>query len=329
MDFDYRRSLLKILAASALAWQIPAYAQAVPGVVRIGTTAPGHLKFLLSQDQKFFDQALASQGTKVEYLPFTGGGAEVQTALASGAIDVAYTGASPALRLAARKANVKFVGLSSVPEVGSISIVVPANSPLRKLEDLRGKKVAYLSGTIRHSVLVKSLQSIGLTTKDIDSLNMPFEASAPALARGDVDAVAESDITVAPLVQKGVARVLFDNSRHPEWEVPLLITVNGDFAKKYPDTLKKLLQADRKVAEWADQNFDQAAAIYAKARNTSVEAVRLEYPRQRFSEAPRITPQVLDTLKSEEKFMKEAKLLNGEIDFDTWVDTSYVEAAYR
>lgn len=78
-------------------------------------------------------------------------------------------------------------------------------------------------GTIRHSVLVKSLQSVGLAMKDIDSLNMSFESSAPALARGD--------ITVAILVNKGIAKVLIDNSRNLEWEISLLITANGDFAK--------------------------------------------------------------------------------------------------
>lgn len=330
MSLQNRRSFVAaMLATTSLAWQFPVRAaEAAPAVLRIGATAPGHLKFLLSQDQKFFDQALQAQGTRVEYLVFTGGGAEVGTALASGAIDLAYSGTSPGLRMAAKKANVKLVGVSSQPVTGAVAILTAANSPLKNLQDLKGKKVAYLLGTDRHSVLIKALHSVGLSAGDIDSLNMPFEASAPALARGDIDALAESITTVAPLVDKGIGKVLLDDTSHPEWEPPLLITVNGDFAKKYPATLIKLLRADKAVAEWADNHFEQAVNIYAKAYGTTPEAIRKQYPHNRFNDAPRITDQVINTLKEDEKFMQEAKLLNGTVDFNTWVDKSYVEAAY-
>jgi sulfonate transport system substrate-binding protein len=307
---------------------IPAQAQEKPQVIRVGTTAPGHLKFLLSRDQKFFDAEFVREGIKVEYLAFTGGGSEVATALATGSIDIAYTGASPALRLAAKKANVKFVGISSVPTVGSYAIIVAPNSPYKTLADLKGKKVAYLAGTIRHSVLVKALQASGLGIKDLDSLNMPFEASAPALSRGDIDALIESDITVAPLIEKGIARLLFDNSKRPDWEVPLVITTHGPFAKNYPQYLKRFLKVDRQINQWANANFETAAGIYAKARNTSVQAVQKEYPGNKVNDDPRITDEIIKNLKAEEVFMREAGLLNGSVDFSSWVDRSYVEAAY-
>ena len=326
-----RRQFIMALAASTtLSTPLLSTAQEAPKVLRIGTTAPGHIKFLLSRDQKFFDQALARQGTKVDYLVFTGGGSEVQTALGSGAIDVAYTGASPALRLAARSATAtQFIGLSGVPLQGSVSIVVAKGSPLQSLPDLKGKKVAYLSGTIRHSVFVKALQSKGLSLKDVESMNMPFEASSAALARGDIDAIVETDITAAPLVNRGIARVLFDNTQHPEWEVPLLITANGEFAKKHPATLQTLLAADKQVAQWANQHFDQAVRIFARDRKSTEDAVRKEYPDGHFNEEPRITDQVLATLRSEASFMQEAKLLQGQVDFDRWVNKQFVETAYR
>src|SRR5690606_24719158 len=108
-----------------------------------------------------------------------------------------------------------------------------------------------------------------MSLQDVDSMNMPFEAPSEAPARGDNDALVESDITVAPLVQRGLAKVLFDNSQHPEWEVPLLITANSAFAQQYPTTLETLLRADRQVAEWANQHFVQAVEIYARDRRTS------------------------------------------------------------
>jgi sulfonate transport system substrate-binding protein len=330
MPFSFLRTLLKISVVLAFAWQVPAQAEEAPKVLSIGVTGPGHLNFIVGQDQQIFEKALAAQGTKVEYLVFSNGGAAVQTALASGSLDVAYTGASPALRLATKKGNDKLIGISEIMAAGSLSILVSAKSPLTKLQDIKGKKVAYLTGTIRQEVLVKILRSVGLTLQDIDSFNMDVGTSAPALARGDIDALAEGNTTVAGLIAKGFnGRVLYNSSTHPEWEVPLLITANGNFVKKYPATVVKFLQADKQVAEWTNEHFDQAMTIYGKAIGIPPEIVRRQYPQRRINNAPLITDQVLNTLHDEVKFMKETKLLDGDVDFNAWVDRSYVDAVYR
>jgi hypothetical protein len=48
-----------------------------------------------------------------------------------------------------------------------------------------------------------------------------------------------------------------------------------------------------------------------------------------FYQDPKITDEALNSLKEEEKFMAEAKLLKGTIDYGKWVDTSYLDAAYK
>jgi len=78
-----------------------AQAQEKPAVIHIGSTAPGHLKFVLAQQQAWFDKEFAKDGIKIDLVPFTGGGSEATTALATGSLDVAYTGSNPALRVAA------------------------------------------------------------------------------------------------------------------------------------------------------------------------------------------------------------------------------------
>jgi sulfonate transport system substrate-binding protein len=145
-----RRTLIKIIAASVVSlasFTLPAIAQDKPDVIRIGSTAPGHLKFILAQHDGWLDKEFAKDGIKVELVTFTGGGSEATTALATGAIEVTYTGNNPALRVAASGADVKLIGLSSFVKSGGSAIIVPTNSPLKTVEDLKGKKVAYLAGT--------------------------------------------------------------------------------------------------------------------------------------------------------------------------------------
>ncbi|KAB0678538.1 aliphatic sulfonate ABC transporter substrate-binding protein [Aureimonas leprariae] len=326
-----RRSILKgaALAAFALVAGAPALAADKPDVIRIGSTAPGHLKFILARHDGWFEKEFARDGIKVDLVTFTNGGSEATTALATGAIDVTYTGNNPALRVAASGADVKMIGLSSFLKSDGSTIIVAKDSPIRTLADLKGKRVAYLKGTVRHSVFAKALKSVGLTTDDVESLNLAFEASGPALARGDVDAIVESDNTAAKLVEAGQGRVLLDARDHPEWAAPYVISVNGDFARNHPDILRRLLKVDVAIARWADAHPDETIRTFVAETKSSEAAVRRTYSDGVFHQDPRITDEALAALKGEEKFMADAKLLKGSVDYDKWVDRSFVDAAER
>src|SRR5689334_18976604 len=107
-----RRQLFRAATAAVVSLAVPAFAQDKPEVIRIGSTAPGHLKFILAQQNGWWEKEFAKDGIKVELLTFNGG-SEATTALATGAIEFTYTGNNPALRVAASGADVKAIGLSS------------------------------------------------------------------------------------------------------------------------------------------------------------------------------------------------------------------------
>lgn len=327
-----RRSFVKGLAVTAIGTAIlstPAFAADKPDIIRVGSTAPGHLKFILERHNGTLAKEFEKDGIKVEFIAFTNGGSEATTALATGAVEVIYTGNNPALRVAAAGADVKAIGLSSFVKENGSAIIVRADSPIKTLQDLKGKKVAYLTGTVRHSTFAKALKSAGLTLDDVESLNLAFDASGPALVRGDVDAVVESGDVAAKLVETGQARVILDASSHPEWSAPFLISVNGEFARKYPDIVKRLLKVDIETARWADAHPEETIRIFVDETKSSEKSVRQSYKDNVFHQDPRITPEALQSLRGEEQFMAEAKLLKGSVDYDKWIDTSYLDAAYK
>lgn len=329
-----RRTLLKLTLALSLlpvAGLAPAFAEeARPDVIRIGSTAPGHLKFILYRNKKLLEDEFASDGIRIELTTFDGGSAAT-VALGSGAIDFAYIGNNPSLRLAATGADVKLVGLSSWNRSNETQIVVRPDSPIRKIEDLKGRKVAYLAGTVRHSTFAKALKAAGLSLKDVESLNLGIESSGPALSRGDVDAVVESTGPVQTLVEKGAARVIFDAgvSGNPDWAVPHLISVNGDFARKYPDIVTRLLAVDIAAARWADANPQETIAIFVKETGSSDKAVRATYPDGKFFQDLEITEEAVRALQGEETFMADAGLLKGRVDYAAWIDRSFYDAALK
>lgn len=327
-----RRTLLSGLAALALgsaALATPALAEDKPDVIRIGSTAPGHLKFILERHSGSLAKEFEKDGIKVEFIAFTNGGSEATTALATGAVEFIYTGNNPALRVAAAGADVKAIGLSSFVKENGSAIIVKADSPIKSLADLKGKKVAYLTGTVRHSTFAKALKSVGLSLDDVESLNLAFDASGPALVRGDVDAVVESGDVAAKLVDTGQARVILDASAHPEWSAPYLISANGEFVRKYPDLVKRLLKVDIETARWADAHPEDTIKIFVDETKSSEKSVRQTYRDNVFYQDPKITPEALASLKSEEQFMADAKLLKGSVDYDKWIDTSFLDAAYK
>ncbi len=297
-------------------------------VIRIGSTAPGHLKFILSQQKLLWDREFAKDGIKVEYYPFSGGGQEAMTALATGGLDVAYTASDPALRTAASGANVKLIALSSYGRNGGSDIVVRKDSPIRSVKDLKGKKVAFLTGTVRHSTIAKALKHEGLSLKDIDGLNLAFEASGPALIRGDIDAIVESRNTFTPLLETGSIRIILDGRTHPEWSSPSAISANGDFLKKHPSLIKRLLKIDLEIARWADAHPAETIKIFSETTKKKESAVKRDYPDNIFYQYPKITQKAIEAFKAEEAFLKDAGLANGSVDYGRWIDSRFIDEVY-
>jgi len=299
-------------------------------VIRIGSTAPGHLKFILGREKGWWDQEFARDGIKVEYYPFSGGGQEAMTALATGGLDIAYTASTPALRTAGSGANVKLIGLSSYgrPGVGGNVFAVRKDSPINAVKDLKGKKVAFLTGTSGHSSIAKALKFVGLSLKDIDGLNLAFEASGPALVRGDIDAISGNLTTFTPLLETGSIRVIPDLRPRAEWSNPSAISANGDFLKKHPSLVKRFLKIDLEAARWADANPAETIRIFSGATKKIESAVQRDYPDNKFYQYPRIIPKAIEGFKAEEAFLQEAGLANGGVDYGRWIDSSIIDQVY-
>ncbi len=304
------------------------YAENKLSVIKIGSTAPGHLKFILNQQKGWWDEEFKKDGVKIEYYPFTGGGQEAMTALATGGLDVAYTGTDPALRTAASGADVYLIGLSSFGKNGGSDIVVRKDSPIKSVKDLNGKKVAFLTGTMRHATLAKALKLAKLSLKDVQGFNLPFEASGPALLRGDIDAIVESTSTIASLVETGKVKVILDGKDYPQWSNPSTISANGNFVRTYPQVIQRLLNVDLATSQWADANFEEALKVFAEGIKKKVEILRKDYPDGKLYQDPMITKEAIKAFKAEEQFLIEAKLANGNVNYKKWINRKFGDEAY-
>ncbi|NMO91471.1 ABC transporter substrate-binding protein [Actinomycetospora sp. TBRC 11914] len=143
---------------------------------------------------------------RIEWTTFSAGPPLIEAAR-SGAIDIGQTGNTPVIFAAAAKARVQLVAASQ-GNVVSDAILVPHDSPIHTVADLRGKKVAFGKGTSAHGQLLYTLRAAGLTMDDIDpSYLQPSDAYA-AFKQGQVDAWATWDPYTAQAQLESGARVI-------------------------------------------------------------------------------------------------------------------------
>src|SRR5262245_2173268 len=126
-------------------------------------------------------------GGLAEYTKFSGW-PELKEALMAGKIQAAYMLAPMVMDLADKGVPVKIVGLGH--RSGAV-IMVKTDSPYHTFADLKGKRIAIPSRfAVDHLFVRKIMKQYGMTTRDLDMIEMPPPDMPAALYAGAVDAYA-------------------------------------------------------------------------------------------------------------------------------------------
>lgn len=274
-----------LLAAGAASLAVPgflgrAHAQEPPKEIRIGYQKGGVL--LIAKEQELFEKRFKSIGASVKWVEFTFGPPLLE-ALNTGNIDYGTVGDTPPIFAQAARANLLYV--ATLPGRGNTqAIVVPKDSPIRKLEDLKGKKVAIARASSAHNFTIAALESVGLSFNDIQPQYLPPADAAAAFTRGSIDAwtiwdpfyaLAELNRDARPLPVKPEAAA--QNS---------YFLANKDFTQKHPGIVSAINDELAKATNWASTNRDQAAKLFAQASRVELAAQQRTVARTEFNFLP-------------------------------------------
>src|SRR4029453_12725270 len=119
---------------------------------------------MLLKEKGYLERELAKDNVAVRWVQTVSSSNALQF-LNAASIDFGSTAGSAALVAKINGNPIKSVYVYSPPE--RTALVTTRTSPINKVEDLRGKKVAMTRGTDPHIFLVRALFSAGLTDKDI------------------------------------------------------------------------------------------------------------------------------------------------------------------
>lgn len=279
-----RRSLAVLFVA---ALSFGAITQAQAEALRIGYQKYGTLVLLKAKGS--LEKRLAEQGIEVKWTEFPGG-PQLLEGLNVGSIDFGVTGETPPVFAQAAGADLLYVA-SEPPAPTSEAILVPKESPVQSVADLKGKKVALNKGSNVHYLLVRALEDAGLKYSDIQPVYLPPADARAAFERGSVDAWVIWDPFLAAAEQQLQARTLRDGTDLVDNHQFYLAT--RSYAERHPQVISALVEEIRAVGEDSkgdpDKVTEQVAPLLGLPGDITAIAVKRQGYGARF-----ITPEVVE-----------------------------------
>jgi sulfonate transport system substrate-binding protein len=144
---------------------------------------------------------------KVNWSDFTSGPPMLE-AMASGSVDIGGVGDAPPVFAASGGEGVEIVGARTTPTGDQDAIVVPKGSSITSIQQLKGKKIAYGSGSSANYHLLTVLTKAGLTKSDVTLVSLQPANALAAFTSGAVDAWDIWPPYVQQVVAQDGARVL-------------------------------------------------------------------------------------------------------------------------
>lgn len=292
--------------------------------VRIGVQGKGGL-FGKAQEAKWFEDAYAKVGAKVEWVEFQSGPPMIE-AMASNHLDFAGMGNMPPI--AAQAAGIDFKIISQILSgKNNVAIIVPQNSSIKSVSDLKGKKVAVTKGSNAYNFLYRLLDENGLKDSDLSVIQLQPDETQPSFENGKVDAWAVWDpyITLNTLTDK--ARVLVDGESalilSPSFQL-----VRGEFAKQHPELVTLYLEVLEKARLWEQDNKDEAYDRYAKERSISLDVVKGIQERSTSINTP-ISDDVIAEQQKTADFQFQLGTIRKEIKVADVFDNSFIKQALK
>lgn len=200
-------------------------------------------------------------GLKADMKLFSSG-TDLIKAIVGGQLDAGVLGFTNALSWASKDADLKVVGGA---QMGFHSILVNNNSDIKKVEDLKGKRLASQKQGSTADVVLNGvvLANAGLTSKDINMVYVEPASAIEQLHAGTVDAA----FVFEPF--DSIAQAAFDAKSIYEigkvWPFPCMVVItSGDVLKKDRDMINRMLDAQKEAIDMLQKDSQKAAGILAK-----------------------------------------------------------------
>lgn len=207
-----------------------------PAAIRLDYATYNPVALLLKQ-RGYLEEALRADGVKVEWVKSLGSNKALEF-LNSKSVDFGSTAGAAALVGRANGNPIRAVYVYSKPEW--TALVTRANTGIRGLADLKGRRVAATRGTDPFIFLLRALDSVGLSDKEIELVPLQHADGQAALERGNVDAWSGLDPMMATSELERGSTLFY---RNPNFNSYGVLNVREEFAARYPGYVATVISA--------------------------------------------------------------------------------------
>jgi sulfonate transport system substrate-binding protein len=294
-----RREFLKLSLGTAAVAALSAQAKAAADVkeIRIGYQKNGVL--VIARQQSNLENHFKPLGVDVKWVEFSSG-PPMMEAMNVGSIDYGAVGDSPPVF--AQAAGAAIVYAAGQPVTNGQGILVPQNSAIRSIADLKGKRVGFTKGSSAHNVTVQTLEKAGLTYADITPVYLTPPDAGPAFANGSIDAWSIWDPYFAIGETKLNGRVLVNASEITKTNS--FYIANRDFAKNHGSILQQIIDVTSSAANWAETHRDEVAKALSAVTNIPLDIQTVAANRSSFAVGPITDDMILTQQGVADRFFK-------------------------
>ena len=265
----------------------------------------------------FYDEFMPES---VEVLPFTNPG-DQKTALLAGSLDMCGTTLVTAITAASKGEPVKIV--TSLCNKCS-ALVVGSDSGIQSEADLKGKRIAYVPGTMHHALLLEVLKRNGINPDtDVELKRIDFFDMGQALVNGDIDAFLSGEPYPSQAVQEGYGRILsypyFDDSIGT---INAAMIVTEDTIKNKPERVQDLVNAHVDATRMLNENKEKWAEFGTDKALLEISADNIEL-------CSDIDDTFIQNTRNLAERMKELGMIDNVPDIDAMFDLSFLEQAAK
>ena len=284
------------LAGLILASAAPGIAIAQEKLVRMGNQKVG--AFALLKARGILEERLKPLGYTVTWKEFPSGPLLLE-GIKAGTVDFAHSGDAPPIFAQAAGAPLLYIGHEPAAPKGE-AIIVPKDSLIKTVANLKGKKIALNNGSNVHYLLVRALENAGLKYTDVEVVYLPPVDGRAAFEKGTVDAwVIWEPYRTAAEISLG-ARTLADGTGLVS-NYEFFFTTKT-FAQTHPQMIDVVLGAARDVYAEAAKDMPSTAKTFSAAAGFPESVMEVALSRRSFGIMPISNPVIAEQQRIADTF---------------------------
>jgi sulfonate transport system substrate-binding protein len=277
---------------------------------------------MVLKEKGLLEKEFAKDGIGIRWVQTLGSNKALEF-LNAGSIDFGSSAGSAALLSKINSNPIKSIYVYSKPEW--TALVTRKDTPIQKITDLRGKRVAVTRGTDPHIFLVRALLSVGMTERDINEVLLQHPDGKIALIRGDVDAWAGLDPMMAQAQVEDGARLFYRNKDANTYGI---LNSREEFLNAYPDLTRRVLAVYEVARKYCLANYDEEKRVFMQITRLPSAVVDIQLKERTDLHYNRIGPDQRNTILQAGIALQVAGVIPKNVDvkkvLDQLIDDQYV-----